>query len=109
MCKKTLREVCDETKVSRRAVQGYEKLGLLKASDKNEMGHLLYDDIAIKTIKKIKFFQDIGFRLKEIKDIINAPNEILKDALIVKVKEMNKEKEKIEELIEIVKDMIKQL
>lgn len=109
MCKKTLREVCDELGVSRRAIQGYEKLELLKASDKNEMGHLLYDDSAITIIKRIKFFQDIGFRLKEIKDIINAPNETLKDALLIKLKEMNTEKDKIEELINIVNDMIKQL
>lgn len=39
----TLREVCDTYGVSRRAVQGYEKAGLISASQKNERGYLLYD------------------------------------------------------------------
>ena len=34
---KTLREMCNETNVTRRAVQGYEKLGLVFASGKNEV------------------------------------------------------------------------
>ena len=37
----TLREVCDSYGVSRRAVQGYEKAGLISASQKNERGYLL--------------------------------------------------------------------
>lgn len=31
----TLREVCESANVSRRAVQGYEKAGLVSASGKN--------------------------------------------------------------------------
>ena len=41
---KTLRQVCTELKVSRRAVQGYEKAGLVAASGKNKYGHLLYGE-----------------------------------------------------------------
>lgn len=39
----TLRQVCSVVNVSRRAVQGYEKMGLVSATNKNERGYLLYD------------------------------------------------------------------
>ena len=34
---KTLREICDELNVSRRAVQGYEKMGLVAACKAYQM------------------------------------------------------------------------
>ena len=49
-----LREVCELVGVTRRAIQGYEKSGLVAATGKNKMGHLLYDKTAIDTIKEIK-------------------------------------------------------
>ena len=77
----TLREMCDVVGVSRRAVQGYEKAGLVSASGRSERGYLLYDVDSQERIKKIKFFQQLGFTLKEIKDTIDAPNDVIKDAL----------------------------
>lgn len=70
MCNmKTLQEVCNALKVSRRAVQGYEEAGLVKASDKNKYGYLLYDEEAQKRIERIRLYQQLGFRRKEIKDL----------------------------------------
>ena len=43
---KTLHELCDALGVSRRAVQGYEKAGLVAPSGRNKYGHLLYDEKA---------------------------------------------------------------
>ena len=42
MANLTLQEVCKFTGVSRRAIQGYEKAGLVSATERNERGHLLY-------------------------------------------------------------------
>lgn len=39
----TLKEVCIAIGVSRRAVQGYEKAGLVSYTRKNSKGYLLYD------------------------------------------------------------------
>lgn len=61
----TLREVCDAFEVSRRAVQGYEKEGLVSASERNERGYLLYDKTEQEKIRQIKFYQQLGFKLKE--------------------------------------------
>ena len=35
------REICETLGVSRRALQGYEKAGLVTASGRNKYGHLL--------------------------------------------------------------------
>lgn len=105
----TLREVCDAVDVSRRAVQGYEKVGLVSASGKNEYGYLLYDASSQERIKKIKFFQQLGFTVREIKNIIDAPNDVLKSALEERVKMLKEEEEYMECLISRTYELIETL
>lgn len=105
----TLREICTTTGVSRRAVQGYEAIGLVKATGKNIYGHLLYDENAKNRIKKIRLFQDMGFSLKEIKKIIDAPAPILKEALKCKQQQLKKELTDKKQLLHIITNMIQQL
>ena len=81
MNSKTLRELHDALGVSRRAVQGYEKAGLVSTTSKNKYGHLLYDQAAQDRIQRIKLYQQLGFRLAEIKYLIDAPAPVVKEAL----------------------------
>ena len=104
-----LREICREFEISRRTVQGYEKAGLVSASGRNKYGHLQYDDNAIQRIAKIKFYQQLGFSLKEITEIIDAPDAVLKARLEKQVETLNKEKEEMQELIEKAEHMIETL
>lgn len=97
---KYLREVCDELKVSRRAIQGYEKAGLVSPTDRNKYGHLLYDDKAQKRIETIKLYQQLGFSIKEITQLIDAPQPVIKQALKKQVVYLKGEKERIDLLIE---------
>ena len=50
---KTLHELCDMLGVSRRAVQGYEKAGLVVPTGRNKYGHLLYDESAQQRVAQI--------------------------------------------------------
>ncbi len=75
---KLLKEVCAELGVSRRAVQGYEAAGLVKATRKNKYGYLMYNQHAQERIELIKFFQELGFSIREISELIDAPREVLK-------------------------------
>lgn len=95
----TIRELCDTFGVSRRAIQGYEKAGLITASGKNNRGHLLYDETAQDRIMRIKFLQLVGFRIKDIAYIIDAPDDILKSALEEQLQKLKEEQEHIEQLI----------
>ena len=60
----TLREVCAKYKVSRRAVQGYEKAGIVKSTGKNKMGYLLYDAATQERIGIIRMYQEIGYSVR---------------------------------------------
>lgn len=105
----TLRELCETLEVSRRTIQGYEKAGLVAATGRNKYGHLLYDDTAKLRIAQIKFCQQLGFTIKEITVIIDAPNVVLKSALEQQVQKLRKEKTEINELIEKANQMIARL
>ena len=104
--KMTLKEVYNHVGVTRRAVQGYEKAGLVKPIDKNKYGHLLYDDNAIEKIKETKKYQDFGFSIKEIKVLQALPEveylEKLKSQLMLLQSEMQKLKSSIEELEQLI-------
>ena len=105
----TLREICETLEVSRRAVQDYEKAGLVSASARNKYGHLLYDKNAEERIAQIKFYQQLGFSLKEITAIIDAPNTVIKSALEIQVQKLQKEKMETDALIEKANQIISYL
>lgn len=72
----TLKEVYKNLGVTRRAVQGYEKAGLVLFSGKNKYGYLLYDEFATEKIRIIKMYQDFGFTIRAIKELLVASDEI---------------------------------
>ncbi|MDE6608522.1 MAG: MerR family transcriptional regulator [Lachnospiraceae bacterium] len=108
----TLREVCNSAEVTRRAVQGYEKTGLVMASGKNERGYRLYDMHSLERIKRIKLYQQFGFTIKEIQALqalIDAPDVVLKAALEAQIVWMQGEQEQFGVLIGKANELIKQL
>ena len=105
----TLHELCDTVGVSRRAVQGYEKEGLVEASDRNKYGHLLYDEKTQLRIAQIRLYQQFGFKVKEIKDLLDAPGTVVKEALEHQVVHMKEEQVKIEALIRRAYELIEAL
>lgn len=106
---RTLAEVCKMTGITRRAIQGYEKMGLVVAKEKNKYGHLLYGNEEIKRIEKIKLYQELGFKLREIKEIITAPDDIVKFELQQKVTFLETEVEAKRRVILQVKKIIEEL
>lgn len=102
----TLRQLCAELKVSRRAVQGYEKVGLVAPSGKNKYGHLLYGEPERERIRLIRFYQQLGFSLKEIKSLLEASAPVRKAALQAKVTELEAKDIHLQELIQQAKEYI---
>lgn len=109
MSEMTLREVCDSAGVSRRAVQGYERAGLVAPTGRNRRGYLLYDEPAQEKIKKIKLFQEMGFTVRKIAELDTAPNHVLKAALEAQVERLRKEHGRVNEMIGVALEMIEQL
>ncbi len=72
---RTLKEVCNELRISRRAIQGYEARNLIAPVSRNKYGHLLYDEEMLKRIAFIRFNQKIGFSIDDISNFIDGSYE----------------------------------
>ena len=71
---KTVKEVSKCTGVSVRALHHYDTIGLLKPTQITEAGYRLYDDAALEKLYMILVFRELGLSLKEIADVLYAPD-----------------------------------
>ena len=95
----TVNEVSKLTGVSIRALQYYDKIGLLRPTRYTQSGYRLYDDTALETLQQILLFRELEFPLKEIKEIISRPDFDRKMALEQQIKLLTMKKERLENLI----------
>ena len=105
----TLREICVAAGVTRRAVQGYEKAGLVSPTGKTSRGYLLYDMNSQERIKMIRLYQQLGFSIKDIKEIIDASNDVKRKAIEIRIEKLKEEGENIESLISRAYEMLEKL
>lgn len=71
---RTISQVTELTGISTRTLQYYDEIGLLKPSELTQSGYRLYDDEASQKLQQILFFKELGFKLKEIKEILQKPD-----------------------------------
>lgn len=96
----TVNEVSKLTGVSIRTLQYYDTIGLLLPTGYTESGYRLYDDTAMERLQQILLFKELEFPLKEIKQIIDAPNFDRDKALSQQIKLLTMKKEHLEGLID---------
>lgn len=84
---KSISQVAKLAGVSIRTLQYYDELGLLKPSELTDAGYRLYDDDALQILQQILFFKELGFTLKEIKQILEKP-DLDKSSVFRKQKEL---------------------
>lgn len=70
----TVTQIAKLTGVSVRTLHHYDAIGLLKPTRVTEAGYRLYDDEALERLYLILLFREIGFPLKEIRGILDAPD-----------------------------------
>ena len=63
-------QVAQETGLSIDTIRFYEKLGLLKRSPRTEGGFRLFGIGDIETLKFVRKAQELGFSLKEIRELL---------------------------------------
>ena len=95
----TVNEGSKLTGVSIRTLQYYDTIGLLKPSEYTESGYRLYDDTALERLQQILLFKELEFPLKEIKEIMDAPNYDRNKALEQQIELLSLKKEHLENLI----------
>ena len=69
----TTSQVSELTGISTRTLQYYDEINLLKPSALTPSGYRLYNDEALQELQQILFFKELGFKLKEIKEILRKP------------------------------------
>ena len=95
----TVNEVSKLTGVSIRALQYYDKIGLLHPAEYTEAGYRLYDDTALERLQQILLFRELEFSLKEIQSILQSPDFDRDRALDQQICLLTLKKDHIENLI----------
>lgn len=98
-------EVSKLTGVSVRALQHYDKIGLLHPTKYTESGYRLYDDTALEILQQILLFRELEFPLKEIKKILNNPDFDQQKALEQQITLLTLKKERLEKLISFAREI----
>ena len=70
---KTVHEVAKLTGITARTLHYYDKIGLLKPSIITEAKYRQYTDDDLTRLQEILFFREVGFALKEIKELLDSP------------------------------------
>ena len=94
-------KLCD---VSTRTVQYYDKEGIVRPSQISEGGRRIYSDEDLQRFRSVMLYKNIGFSLKEIKDVLYSENEykILSKLLI---KQQSKLEKQIRDMTELKKKL----
>lgn len=71
---RTISQVAELTGISIRTLQYYDEIGLLKPSELTQSGYRLYNDEALQKLQQILFFKELGFKLKDIDEILQKPD-----------------------------------
>lgn len=71
---RTISQVAELSGVSIRTLQYYDEIGLLKPSELTQSGYRLYNADALQKLQQILFFKELGFKLKDISEILQKPD-----------------------------------
>ena len=100
---KTVTEIAKQTGVSVRTLHHYDAIGLLKPTEVTESGYRLYDDAALERLYLILLFRELEFPLKDIGEILDAPdydrNRVLEDQIGL----MQKKRDQLQDRITLAK------
>lgn len=70
----TIKQAAKRTGVSVRTLHYYDAIGLLKPAKVTDAGYRLYDDGDLERLYLILLFRELGFRLQDIRGILEAPD-----------------------------------
>lgn len=100
---KKLSEVCKIVGVTRRTLQEYDKIGLLKPTSKTESGYWLYDDTAIQALFAIQVFVECGYKRKAIKSLFASNTLDVIDELDHLIETLEEKRKRIDGMINTIR------
>ncbi len=95
----TVNDVSKLTGLTVRALQYYDKIGLLVPADHSRAGYRLYDDTALEKLGQIMLLRELEFPLKDIKKILSNPDFDKNKALEEQIELLTMKKQRLDNLI----------
>ena len=103
-----IKEFADFTGVSVRTLHYYDEIGLLAPAYVDECtGYRYYDENSLLRMQEILFYRELDFSLKNIGEILSAPNYDKNKALKEQKHLLSLKKERLERLISAIDDAMK--
>ena len=96
---KTVKQIRSLTGVSVRTLHHYDSIGLLKPTTVTEAGYRLYDDAALHRLQQILLLRELGFPLKDIPAILDAPEDISRQALEHQIRQLEAKRQRLQDKI----------
>lgn len=104
---RTISQIAKLTGVSIRTLQYYDEIGLLKPSEVTSSGYRLYDDDALERLQQILFFNEMDFKLREIKEFVEEPGFDKIEAYKKQKKLLCLKRSRLDKLIELLEKLEK--
>ena len=101
----TVREVSKLTGLSVRALQYYDRIGLLHPAERTEAGYRLYDENDLERLQQIMLFRELAFPLQEIRAILTRPDFDRTLALEQQIVLLELRRDRLEELIALARQI----
>ena len=102
----SINELSKIAKISTRTLRYYHEIDLLKPKRINSSGYRIYGENEVDKLQQILFYKAMGFKLEDIRNIVNSPSFDIMLALDNHKKELIKKRDEIDLLIENVEKTI---
>lgn len=109
MIKLSVSQLAHIAGVSIRSLHHYDKIGLLKPSERAESRYRYYGKEELFRLQQILFFKELDFPLKEIKTILDDPDFDLLHALTYQRKQLQQRQKRLTTLMQTLDKTIKSL
>ena len=103
---KTVGEVCLAANVTRKTLYYYDRIGLLKPTERaGGQNYKMYDDDAVDQLRRIREFRHAGLKIAEIKTIMEQP-ECLEDLMRQAITRLRQEKKQLDSQITFAENLL---
>ena len=99
-------EAADRLGVSVRTLRWYDEIGLVKPTIVGENGYRYYDRQALALLQQAIFYKELGLSLKDIKPLLQAPEDTRRRALLAHKELLELKKQLLEGLLQLVDDTL---
>ena len=99
-------EAAERLGVSVRTLRWYDEIGLVKPTVVGENGYRYYDREALALLQQAIFYRELGLSLKDIKPLLQAPEDTRRRALLAHRQLLELKKQQLEGLLALVDDTL---